>query len=453
MSNSQFSILQADVILSSPSAEDRVIDVSAHIVELTLFENINKPYIDARIVMMDDFGFRNNLQIQGTERLRLVVGGGESPEIPIFVKYFFFSKILDSVKGSDRAEVLSIELVEEHVYVNAVKSISRSYESNLEDMMSNIVTGELGKSVISDDFAGTAQGVRKVIVPYLSPLEAVQWLKDRATTRTGSPIYLSGDLYSDNLFLRDLETLLKRDVVNEDLPYRLSEANAMIDTDKEFLRPYFEILSYREMESENSLKLYEEGAIGSYYSNLDAGTGQVSGGHVSVRDIITELYTSEMIGTSATQSLFDPSLEIDGRLSDEYNSLFIHQVTSTNTYNQFQGYHDEAVVLDNNGDPSESKLKVKNKIIRQLLKKNVIEISMSGVSMFRGKISPGSKLRLLFLNPDVSSADRDQFKQIDTRKSGDYFLLATSHKLLDESHNVSMRLTKLNDLPKDVILK
>lgn len=451
----EFTILQADVILSSVTEDKKTIDISNNIIELTFYENLFKPYVDCRMVMIDDFGFRNSLSVQGTERIRLVVGTGKEPEKPCFVKYFFVSRIVDTRKQNEKSELLSIELVEEHVYINAIKQVNRSFESTIEDMITNIFDKDLGVSVIKSFFKNTAQGIRKVIVPYLSPLEAVNWLKDRATTQTGSPIFVYGDLYSDQVYISDLDNLLKEDIINEDAPFRYSESMAAIDATDEHLRPYFEITNFKELEAENALALYEEGAIGSYYATVDASTGLVRGAHVSVRNILTEMYVNGLIDNSSEQSVFDPSLEIDGKLSDEYNSLYIHQVTSSNTYNQFKSYHDETVVYDDEGtllDLSESKLKVKNKIIRQILKKNQIDITMSGIGFFEGRTSVGRRLRLIFLNPDTSSQKKDTKSLIDKKKSGDYLLLAIRHNLANQKHYATLRLTKLSDLPANVKL-
>ena len=448
--NSQYTILQADVLLSG-AAESKPLDIRTNIIELKFFENLAKPYVDARMLLMDDFGFKTSLQIQGVERIRLVVGTGARPEQPAFVKYFFISRILDTQKAGDRAELLSIELVEEHVYVNALKSMSRSYEGALEDIVTRIFDNDLKKEVIPPTIE-SSQGTRKIIVPYMSPMEASQWILSRASTSNGAPYFITGDLYSDKIRIRELESMMSAPVINPDLPFRKSEAIAMADIREEFKRPYYEINDVVEIESENSLKLYEEGAIGSFYESIDANSGLTTGAHISVRDILTEMYLSGMIDNSATQSLFDPSLEIDGRLSDEYNSLFVHQVVSRNTYNQYNSYHDEAVLLDEDNNIFESKLKIKNRIMRHLMRKNRIEVRMSGMSLFRGQISPGSKIRMLFLNPNLNSSDQNIEDQIDFRKSGDYLLTATNHTLAQEVHSCVLRLSKLSDLPKDVRL-
>jgi hypothetical protein len=449
---SSYNIIEATVIMSSTEGTNTEVDIRNSVIEFQTFEHIQKPYIDGRIVFIDDFGLRDTLSMSGTERLRIVLANEEDIQDTLIVKYFFFSKINDTKKLNERSELLSADLVEEHLFVDSVKQFSRSYTAKIEDIITDICFNELKKNVVPYKFEGSAQGVRKVIVPYMSPLEAVSWVRDRATTRTGSPIYLYPSLFTDNLFISDLDSLMKEEVINAKFPLQYSTASQSIDQSKEDLKAYSTIISYKEQENNNMMALFEEGGIGSYYSSIDAGSGVTNGSHISVRDIIDEFYTNNIISPETAQTVYDPSLVIDGKLSDEYNSVNIFQVTSAGTYNQFLSYHDESTLLDDTSNIVESRLKVKNKVIRSILKKNVIDIGMEGKMFLESQAMVGNRLRLLFISPNVNLDDKDLYSQLDKRKSGDYFILGMSHMFRDKGHTVSLRLTKIGELPKDYSL-
>ena len=448
MANSHFSILEASVILSSQD-EDKVVDIRGNVLEINLFENLYKPYVDGTLVVLDDFGLRTSMNTQGTERLKLVLGNGDDLENPKVVKYFFFKAITDSKKVSERSEVLAVDLIEEHVYINSIKSISKSYTGKLEDIATSIVETELGKQTFGAYFSGSVQGERKVIVPYISPLEAAQWIITRATTRTGSPLFYHATIFNRDLILSDLDTLLGQPVINENLPARYSSSINSISQEEESLREYFEIKKVSEVGADDALALYEAGSIGSFYGSLDAGSGNFLGSHLSIRDTLEEFYANDILSPSTTQSVFDPSLEIQGKLSDEYDAVHVHQVTSQGTYNQYRSYHDETPLVDANNNIIESRLKVKNKLTRALMRKNVIDIEMAGALFFDRTVSVGRKMRCLFLNPNVAGDNKSLDQQIDNRKSGDYLILAISHRMAGEDHVASLRLSKLGELPKD----
>ena len=437
----EYSIISAEMILESPNAPSLSVDVKANILELQFFENLFLPYVDAKMVITDDFGLRDLFGQQGLERFIITIGSPIDNEEIIVQKTFLFSKISDTQRLNERAEVLLCDLVEEHVFLNSIKKINRSFTSDFESMIEKICNVDLRPREMIRAAKQSAQGVRKVIVPYLNPINAIYWLLDRMTTKTGAPMYLHGTLYDDSLILTDLETLLTADTLNEKLPFRSSAA---IGTTDAGITPYVEILSHRELEPENQIKMYEKGAIGSFHETLDVGTGTRSGKHISIRDIITEFGINEMIDTKVGQTVYDQSLEVDGQLSDDYNSVLIHQVSSSKTYNQFQNYHDEALVLNDQNDIAESKLKAKNRVIRQMLQRNRIEVDMSGAFFFATRASVGTKLRLLFLSPQ--SGSEGGIESIDKRRSGDYLLTAVKHKMIKTEHSVTLRLTKITEL-------
>ena len=444
--NSQFSILDASIITTSTSDEDRVIDIKSNVMEIQFFEHIGKPYVDGRIVFLDDMGLKSGLSLRGTERIRIVLSDSDNLEEPNIIKYFFFSKITEAKKMNERSEIISIDLVEEHVFVDAIKQFSRSYTSTLEDMIKNIASTDLNKNTEDVNFSGSVQGVRKVIIPYMSPISAIQWIKNRATTKTGSPIYLYSSLYDDNLKISDLDNLLKDDIINEKLPLRFTKSTDGVSDE---LKPLYEILNFSDIKGENSLELYENGSIGSFYSNIDVDTAQSIGEHISIRDIIDEFYVNDLISSETMQSIYDPSLRIGNKMSDEYDSLFIHQVSSKGTYDQFLGYHDETTLLDDNERIIESRLKIKNKIIRSIMKRNMIDIGMAGTLLLKGKITVGKKLRVLFLNSNSDGDEKNFSEQVDMTRSGDYFIVAINNKFSGDNHVAQLRLTKLGDLPEN----
>jgi hypothetical protein len=448
MSQVKFAIVEAIVVTTISDGNEIEIDIKPNIIEFQTFEHISKPYVDATLSFVDDFGLLNQLAFRGTERFRITFGQTDDIHAPLYTKFFFVNKITDVLKSNDRSEILSVDLVEDILYIDSIKQLSRSFTAPIEEIIEEICSTELSKTVIRDDFAGSAQGPRKIVVPYMSPLQTIEWLKTRATTRTGSPIYLRASIFSNNLFLCDFDTLVKRNVVNEKLPLRYTSAEAMVDDVDERSRAYFNVLTYKEINSGDMMLDYENGNVGSYYANLDVASGITSGSHISVRDIITEFYSTNIIASNVAQQIFDPTLKIGDKLSDEYDSLSIFQVTSSNTYNQFMSYHDETVLVDQDNNITESKLKIKNKIIRSILKKNVIDIGIEGRMVFESRISPGNKIRVIFLNSDTASINNDTASQIDRRKSGDYFILAVNHIFKDAGHFTQMRLTKINEAPK-----
>ena len=449
----KYSVIEATLISSRVDGNDIEVDLTSNIIEVTTFEHISKPYIDCELVFVDDFGLKDTLSVSGTEKFRITFGQPDSPQEDVYTKFFFVKSINDTVRINESGEMLSVQLVEDLLFIDSVKQLSRSYNGKIEDIIQTICQVELGRNVVRSKFEGSAQGIRKILVPYLSPLETINWIKDRATTRTGGPIYLFSTMYSNDLIMSDFDSLMQETPFNALFPLRFNSAVASIEDDDDELRPYFEVVTFRENSADDLMRQIEDGNVGSYYANLDIGTGRTSGAHISIRDIVDEFYVNNLLDPETAQTMFDPSLLIDGKLSDEYNSNNIFQITSSNTFNQFKSYHDESVLINQKNELIESKLKIKNKIIRAILKKNLIDIGIDGRMIFDAAATVGDRIRVLFLSTkDLPDSKTDIYDRLDKRKSGDFLIMAINHRFSDDSHTAVLRLAKLGEIPRNLPL-
>lgn len=440
---SKYKLFAAEFV--SSLAEDLAIDITANVGEVHLYEHIEKPYVSALLVVLDDFAMRERLHIKGSERITLTFKSTDPSDAsdPI-TKFFFISKVLDVKTVNDRTEMLSIELVEDHFWINSVKQISKSYTGELDAICEEIFSDQLGKSVQRKDFTGTAQGVRKVVVPYMRPINAVQWIKTRASTATGSPMYVYSTLYDDDITISDLDGLMIKDPVNLNQPLLYTESLNTLDAFEDVKRPYIQILNYKEGLGQDTLTLYERGGIGSLYSMTDAGTGLSDESHVSIRNVLDDLKSNNVLKTRSLQNVYDEEFQVADRFTDEYNSLNTFQITSGKTYNQYANFHDET-------DEVFSRLKSRTRIINLALRKDRMEILMDGSPWMESGVSVGAKLRILFLNSNTKRDRENLADQIDYKKSGDYLVVACHHSLIEEKHRVTAKITKLEQLSQEEI--
>lgn len=440
---SKYKLFYAEFV--SSLAVDIPIDITANVGEAHLYEDIEKPYVSGNIVILDDFAMRERLHVKGSERINLEFRSTDPTDVAeSVVRTFFISKIIDVKRINDRSEMLSIELVEDHFWINSVLTLSKSYTGELDKICEEIITDQLGKKVARTAFTGTAQGTRKLVVPYMRPINAVQWIKQRASTATGSPMYTYSTLYDEEILISDLDGLLTKDPVNLRQPMYYSSSGNSLDVFEDVKRPYIQVLNYRENISQDSLTLYERGGVGSLYSMTDAGTGLSEESHVSIRNVLDDLSSNNVLKSRYLQNIFDEEITIGNQFSDELNSLNTFQVTSGKTYNQYANFHDET-------DEVFSRLKSRTRIINLALRKDRIEILMDGSPWFESKTTVGSKIRILFLNSNVAGDRANIADQIDYKKSGDYMVQACHHSLIKEKHRVTAQLTKLENLSEEEI--
>lgn len=431
----QFKIQSA--LITADRFSEKSIEVATLIAELNLFEHIEKPYLTGSVLLIDDAGIIDSITFKGSERLTLTVMSVDKLDTPFIVdKTFVMTKIESTQRANDKVEVHLISLVEEHLVLSSLKKISRTYTDNLENMITNILLLELNKNSDLSYLSSSAQGVRKINIPYLSPLDACDFLRDRATTESGAPFFLYSSIYDDNIRLGSLDVMLQTKSFNSRQPFIFSssvssEANMMQEDKASFI---INDVKFRGVG--DNLKMVQNGAITSVYNEIDVNSGIVSFDKYKATNLVKKLEQENTL-TEDAQSIFDPRQYISDQAIEEYDSKVFHQLSSKNTYGSSLGYHD---VLNS----KENLLKLYSKATRNFLYNNMININVPGVAFAYSKVSVGDVLSCEFLNPRGATNSFDKDSLLDKSKSGKYLIYAARHIFRDTSHNVSLNVTKMD---------
>ena len=146
------------------------IELKEVVAEFNIFEDINKSYLTASVLIGDDTGIMDEVKIKGDETVTLIIS--KNPKIadpePYFRLDFKVVSIIRQEKTADRAEVLSLNLISVHGYNNSVVKISKSYTGRLELISKSILRNFLNVELSMDakyygdqgSESGQASGVR-----------------------------------------------------------------------------------------------------------------------------------------------------------------------------------------------------------------------------------------------------------------------------------------------------
>ena len=136
----------------------------------------------------------------------------------------------------------------------------------------------------------------KVLIPYLHPLEACDWLRDRAATTTnGCPLFLYASIHDTNIRLGSLDKMLEQNPWNSELPYLYSPSNVKKTEDKSPLHRTFQVQTMRTAKMQNTFKQMMSGGVGSSYRNTNLSTGQIGSEHFSVKKLLDKISDSGII--------------------------------------------------------------------------------------------------------------------------------------------------------------
>ena len=436
---SQYKITQASITSNAMGGQfaAEAINVNQSIVELVFFESLEKAYISGQVAISDDQGFVDAIGFSGTERLFIEIASEDTSLQPIMSRSFIMTSIDQSVKSSDagQASIYVFSIIDEHAFRSKTNKISRSVTDSLETEIQRICAQDLKKNIDISYLYPSIQNNVKVLIPYLHPLEACEWLRDRATTVNGCPLFLYASIHDTNLRLGSLDKMLEQDPWNDQLPYLYSPSNVKKTEDKSPLHRTMQVQSIRTAKMQNTMKQLMTGGIGAVYNNTNLNTGQMSSQHFDVTKVLDKLELNGIISGDKEQNVYPEEfqLENDNEFLHDKNAKIYHQITSTGTYGTWKSYHDEL-------KPGTFTVKVGNYAIRNMLLKNMFEVTVPGAGFIVSKSSVGD---IVSINTISDDGDNTTSATFDRLRSGDFLIYNVRHTFKNNRHDVVMSVCKL----------
>ena len=260
--------------IPGPLGGTNPMDLKAITGEVSIFEDITKGYLTAKIVILDDAAIVSEIsEMQGTETLLIEIAGAEGNKSVTFRIHMKIVSIVSQTKVNDKASAYVINAISDHGYRNSLSKLSKSYTGHLEDTAEEILESHLELKVKRDSkYIGSEeksiQGDVKVLIPYISPLESMQWLLERTTSIEGSPYFGWASMWDQEevegqIRLGSFKTMLREGIAasNKNRTFKYSTASTMPNPTAEDQR--FSIKSFEQNNRENTLNMTNNGTLGS----------------------------------------------------------------------------------------------------------------------------------------------------------------------------------------------
>lgn len=424
-------------------------DVRPIIIEVTLYESLDKPYVTGNIVMLDDNGLFEGMVFNGTEKLRLKIAGVNDTKVIMppgqdDPRTYVMTGVEKAIKNDNgNSAVYAFTLIDEHAFLGRSKKISKSYSGNIGSIVRKIAQSELKKDLdVSYTFKDTGNEIKpvqenmKVVVPNLTPLDAIDWLSSRATTETGSPYFMWATIHDNRLRFGNLDTMLTQQPFNSKLPYTYNPANIGKAEGATELEKSATVKAVTFAKMSNTLKLVEAGSLSAEYANTNLNTGDISRQHYSFRDTLKKLSDGNII-VNKNQNVFDGEMLLDENKIDTYDAKKYHTLTSTGVYGSSKSYHDEF-------DKAKFKKKLENRAIVNHLYKNMMQVVIPGTGFFVSGAAVGDIVNIQIASDNMNVGDTKSKKTlIDANKSGKCLIYDLRHTFTETAHTVSMNVCKL----------
>lgn len=431
-----------EIILSADRfADDKGVNITPITVEININENLFTPYLTGDISILDDNDMFAKLNLSGTERVKFTFKSALNDNI---IEKNFIITDYSMKKSNDNVSLMVCNMIEDYGFLNGVKTFSKAYTGQGENIIEKILKDQLGKQLTylrPTSQEESAQSEFRYIVPYLTPFSAINNILAKITTDRGLPFFLYSSLNRNDIVLKSMETILQEDTFNETLPFTFSQA--VNNKDKSLNDQLFNLDTFASApNSEDTISLARKGAIGAQVDIIDITSGLVSNFHTDITAIVEELVRAGV--TTNPVPLVDTKMKPDvndDTTINNYNSRIFSLATAETFPLGPLGYNEEAYLAHHY-------LKVIKQGVLQHLLKNVFRVSGPGSIMTDSNIKTtvGNMININVLtNKLVPEGIVDV---VDPKRSGNFIILSKRYQfdIPDKIHSYIMDVSRISNL-------
>jgi hypothetical protein len=205
------------------------IDITSIFQEINIFDSLFMPVMTGNVLIKDSIGLSKKLLFDGSESILIDIAKDENSDIASFKKAFRIYK--QSTRSNDNlnSESYLLNFVSDELIFSDQKRINQSYENTYSEIIKKILIDYL--KVAPNNLGGSyndSTGIRKVVIPNLRPLEAIEWCAKRATDDLLSPNFMFFQNSTGYNFATLSNLLVKPEIMDVKFqPKNLSEENAL----------------------------------------------------------------------------------------------------------------------------------------------------------------------------------------------------------------------------------
>lgn len=407
---------QAEILTTAGT----VVDVRGSLSELTIFEDIEKPYLTGTILITDTQNFVGQMGFTGTERFTVIISDGNT-SVLTKQKTFVLTNIIRSEKTNDYTTVYAFQMIEETAFISRVTKISQAFTGKPLDIIDNILSGMktgyiLDRSQLDQE---PVQEEMRVITPYITPFQAVDWIRDRATTEQGHPYFIYGSMKSGSIVVNSLANILRTGPWNSE-PFVFSQGSTNLDIPgKENI---YAINGVNNENNDNTIEAVMNGAVTANWNVLDIFRQKFNSNPA-------RKYSIEKL--LPNNSVFNTSDVLNDKPLGTYPAREFYHVVASSMFNDGIGtYH-----VDESLDALTTK--INNRGLRNAMLKNMMDIDVAGLPFLLSQTGTvGTMMRINVLNNEINDT-------VDPKKSGNYIILSIRHTFAEMKHSVNATVTKL----------
>jgi hypothetical protein len=162
-----------------------------HVVELNIYENIFSSALTANISLSDSLNIPWKLPIVGQETIDIdirLLGYPDKPEFSLKPPPFHVNSIPTRTFTKPKTSLYTLDMISEQYMSSIHSKISRSYFDKSISQIVDSIHYEYLSDGVKPLYIEPTEKLERIIIPTLSPLDAIKWLAKRADEKDGRGI-------------------------------------------------------------------------------------------------------------------------------------------------------------------------------------------------------------------------------------------------------------------------
>jgi hypothetical protein len=390
------------------------------VVEVVLYEHLDKPYISGSVVLLDDANLLEDIDFQGSERIYISIKVPESSQT--ISRSFYIREIQNAQNTNDNAQVLVLSIVDQDYYLSSLINLQKKYDGKPNEIIKNIISDHMPWKLLKKrNNVEEIQAPMRFIVPNMTPMGAMQAITNRATDDTGSPYFLFAVLADEDLRYYSLRQMFNRPAINSRTqPYRFNQKIAQDDRVDPALSAY-NITKWEYQSNENLNRYIINGDVGAQYQYHDPLSNLTASYVHNIDDIFTKLASTMVFPRSP---IYDNQTTVRHQGQDKklhnFESKVISNIATSRTFEEINNIHED-------NSAAFHRTKSVSKSLKNFLTKSNINITVPGINFLssNANVTVGNLVSIEAYK-NIFPEDR-QANLKDNKKSGDYLVYATRH--------------------------
>lgn len=177
--------------------------------EINIFDSVFMAAMKGDILINDAIGLADKLLLDGSEYISMKITKDDEVTGTVFEKTFRIVSLANRKNVNQNSETYVIHFVSEEMVLSMQQKINQSFTGIYSDMVKKVMNNVLRVPAKRIANIEQTKGVHSVVIPTLSPFDAMEWVTKKAINSEGLPNMLFFENKAGYNFI-SLSTLISR---------------------------------------------------------------------------------------------------------------------------------------------------------------------------------------------------------------------------------------------------